>query len=945
METAKSFQASYAALGKDLFQAERYQDALDALKKALAEPPTGVSRHEIYLTLGRTYSALNKDKDALAAFSEAVRLHPETFPAVEKEILKLQTRAGIAEEASALSKGIGGWLRSIISGASSLIAKVSKSQGITLFKNEKFAEAESLLSIASTSLPEDAEIHEYLGWSRLKQRKTVESIDSFLRATSLEDKRAYSYQGLGEAYLALQQDEKALAALKRALELKPGDPASLLSQGTVLRNLKDYAASEEILRKIIEQEPQNIVALRELGETLRAADKTSEAATILSQAANLTLARKEYAEAEQLSQQAIDLDASKPGGYLHLGKALIGQRQYEKALDALNRAFAIEPTPAAELAVAQAQFLQSDLTKASDHVDHVLTVAHDLPEALGLKGAILQRWKQHDEALRKLDESLKLNPDQAQFCTERGHALEASQLMTDAVAAYTDAVKLDPSNRWAHGRMGVLLYNEEKYKEAAAALKEALALPSNEEEDFYKAAQPLQVYEPLVLHLKRGHALHKTTEYVEAISEFEAVTKLDPANAEACAWRGSSLFYLDRYQEAVEAFQLSIDLYAAEGGGDLGMVYAELGESFRELGKYRESKTTFKQALNLKGDDAWVLSRYGDTLRMLDKLDESEDMLRKSVELDRNNSWSLGALGATLEASNKYRSALAALEQALTLAPQDSFNLAYKGKILRQAKRYPQALEALNQALLIDAQTAWVWFEKGMTMRDMADGNTEEALSYFEKAIELSGTDEDSLFELSICQHKAGKYSEALKSVNETLRLDSTSDAALCVRSLILNKFAPDLARESHDKALGNSTNADAYYRRGSIYGDLATVNGLPEAYELGIKDLEEAINKNPEHNDAYNDLAWICALAPQPDLDKALGLAKRAAENDPSSGDYHDTLGWILFRQHILAEALVELEKAVELASEDLEIADHLDACGQSIQELSAAGRLQPVN
>src|SRR5205814_9535321 len=139
------------------------------------------------------------------------------------------------------------------------------------------------------------------------------------------------------------------------------------------------------------------------------------------------------------------------------------------------------------------------------------------------------------------------------------------------------------------------------------------------------------------------------------------------ANAEACAWRGSSLFYLERYQEAVETFQLSIDLYAAQGGGDLGMVYAELGESFRELGKYRESRTAFKQALNLKGDDAWVLSRYGDTLRMLDKLDESEDMLRKSVELDRNNSWSLGALGATLEASNKYRSALAALEQALTL--------------------------------------------------------------------------------------------------------------------------------------------------------------------------------------------------------------------------------------------------------------------------------------
>jgi tetratricopeptide (TPR) repeat protein len=85
MDSSKSPGALYAELGYGLFQARRYQEAAEALHKALAEQASDFPRVNVYLTLGKVYSALSKDKEALEAFSKALRLDPDAFQEAKEE--------------------------------------------------------------------------------------------------------------------------------------------------------------------------------------------------------------------------------------------------------------------------------------------------------------------------------------------------------------------------------------------------------------------------------------------------------------------------------------------------------------------------------------------------------------------------------------------------------------------------------------------------------------------------------------------------------------------------------------------------------------------------------------------------------------------------------------------------------------------------------------------
>jgi tetratricopeptide (TPR) repeat protein len=59
--------------------------------------------------------------------------------------------------------------------------------------------------------------------------------------------------------------------------------------------------------------------------------------------------------------------------------------------------------------------------------------------------------------------------------------------------------------------------------------------------------------------------------------------------------------------------------------------------------------------------------------------------------------------------------------------------------------------------------------------------------------------------------------------------------------------------------------------------------------------------------------------------LDEAEALTKRALTEEPFSGAYLDTLGWIYFKENKMVEAEITLHKAVERESHDAEIHSHL--------------------
>lgn len=112
-------------------------------------------------------------------------------------------------------------------------------------------------------------------------------------------------------------------------------------------------------------------------------------------------------------------------------------------------------------------------------------------------------------------------------------------------------------------------------------------------------------------------------------------------------------------------------------------------------------------------------------------------------------------------------------------------------------------------------------------------------------------------------------------------------------------------ADETYRTWAGNNTHSLALL--------LAASGRTGEADELYCKLLKLA----PKNAVAHNNLAWMLATSLDPrfrDSDRAVELAKKAVDLDPTQGMFHNTLGGAHYRSNDWAAAVGALEKSVEL-------------------------------
>jgi Flp pilus assembly protein TadD len=89
-------------------------------------------------------------------------------------------------------------------------------------------------------------------------------------------------------------------------------------------------------------------------------------------------------------------------------------------------------------------------------------------------------------------------------------------------------------------------------------------------------------------------------------------------------------------------------------------------------------------------------------------------------------------------------------------------------------------------------------------------------------------------------------------------------------------------------------------------------------------KTYERALAIDSRAAIAANNLAWLLVDSTR-DLDRALGLAQTARSRLPSDPNIADTLGWILVRKQLAAEAIPHLSFAARTATRNPVIHYHL--------------------
>jgi tetratricopeptide (TPR) repeat protein len=274
------------------------------------------------------------------------------------------------------------------------------------------------------------------------------------------------------------------------------------------------------------------------------------------------------------------------------GDRLMQLNQYEKALDAYERALQLDAKNA-EAYVGKGNAL-GGLNKPVEALTSYESAIRLNPAnviAYINRGNVFRNLGRFIEALASYDLALGLDPKSYIPYLEKGRTLHHLGLFSEALDAYNQALTLAPNSASAYIGRGTVAIKLERYPEALADFNRALQFDSKAQETFFlrgtiylQLGQYESAYEDFLqtirldskftlAYLGMGDALRKMRRDEEALGAYDSAIILDPSNAYAYQTKASILYELARDDEA------RLALYQAQGRG-LNIEIERVGASF-----------------------------------------------------------------------------------------------------------------------------------------------------------------------------------------------------------------------------------------------------------------------------------------------------------------------------------------------------------------------------
>ena len=158
----------------------------------------------------------------------------------------------------------------------------------------------------------------------------------------------------------------------------------------------------------------------------------------------------------------------------------------------------------------------------------------------------ITRWPDRDEAFqdvvgeinRTIKDLLNSLKTKEEWLNE-GNALHSLNRSQEALAAYEQAIHLDPNLAAAYNNKGMALYDLKRYQEALAAYEQAIRLDPN----------------LALAYNGKGAALRALNRSQEALAAYEQAIRLDPNFANAYHNKGLALETLGKKKEAQQAYE------------------------------------------------------------------------------------------------------------------------------------------------------------------------------------------------------------------------------------------------------------------------------------------------------------------------------------------------------------------------------------------------------
>ena len=311
------------------------------------------------------------------------------------------------------------------------------------------------------------------------------------------------------------------------------------------------------------------------------------------------------------------------------------------------------------------EFRDGSHSKSIDTFEWVLEIDPRNEHAFALRIESLRFLKNHEQAGREIERALKLLPDSVELRNERGRWHYDQERYKEAAAAFDEVLQVDPKNEDAlQGKISSLRILK-NYDEAGQEIEQALRL----------------LPDSVAIRNERGRWHGSQERYKEAAAAFDEVLRIDPKNEDALQRKIKSLRLLEDYNEAGQEIERALRLLP-----DSVAIRNEHGRWHYEQKRCREAAAAFEEVLQIDPKNEDALQGKIASLRVLKNYDEAGREIERALRLFPDSVAIRNQRGRWHYDQEHYKEAAAAFDEVLQIAPKNEYALQGKVKSLRLLK-------------------------------------------------------------------------------------------------------------------------------------------------------------------------------------------------------------------------------------------------------------------
>ncbi|HSC44257.1 MAG TPA: tetratricopeptide repeat protein [Candidatus Acidoferrum sp.] len=558
-----------------------------------------------------------------------------------------------------------------------------------------------------------------------------------------------------------------------------------------------------------------------------------------------------------------------------------------QAIDAYKKAYALDPkSPVIGERLAEMYWKAQRVHEAVTEAQELLKrEPNDLPTRR-LLGRIylrslgdLSSSAQSDMAERAIEqyrEVYRLDPTDSESALWLARLYRLRNEHDKAEDVLRSLLKQDPENEAAVEQLTQLLLDEGKSADAVSLLEGITSRTPS----------------PALLDLL-GDAYTQTHELEKAEAAYRKAVELDPSELSHERGLGQTLLAEEKYSDALVVYQKLVDLMPDDSD-----VYLRLAQIYRELHQLDHAEENLLKARQYAPGSVEVMyneamlyeaqGRYEDAIRVLS--DAVSGLKSQSTVLpSRRRSLAIlyQQLGQLYRDSQNFQAAVFTYEELGRLGEEED----RRSRMLimdtyRAAKDLPKALQAGKEALAKYPSDPGLRTSNALLLGE--NGQTDEAVKVLRSQLTKSEADREIYLNIAQVYERGRRYKEA-------------EEAARTAEAI------PGQPRD----------NEMVWFLLGAIYE-------RQKFYDRAEEEFKKTLAVNPRNGPVLNYYGYMLGdLGIR--LDEAEALVQRALKEEPNSGAYLDSLGWIYFRENKLAKAEATLRKAVARESHDATIRSHL--------------------